>query len=112
MTEREHEPSVSTLLSGIVGDAQTLVRQEIALARQEVREELTNAKDAGIKLGIAGAVLAIGGLLLVLTVAQALADLLNWPVWAGYGIVGVVLAIAGYILFSSAQKNMQQIKPV
>jgi len=112
MTEREREPSVATLLSGIVGDAQTLVRQEITLARQEVREEIANAKEAGIKLGIAGAVLAIGGLLLVLTLAQALADLLNWPVWAGYGIVGVVLAIAGYILFSSAQKNMKQISPV
>jgi drug/metabolite transporter (DMT)-like permease len=112
MTERERESSVATLLSGIVGDAQTLVRQEIALARQEIREEISNAKDAGIKLGIAGAVLAVGGLLLVLALAQALADLFNWPVWAGYGIVGIVLAIAGYILFSSAQKNMKQINPV
>src|SRR5437867_649511 len=59
MTEREHEPSVGSLLSGIVGDAQALVRQEIALARQEIREEIDNAKKAGMTLGIAGAVLAI-----------------------------------------------------
>jgi len=111
-TEREREPSVSTLLSGIVGDAQELVRKEIALARQEIREEINNAKDAGIKLVIAGAVLAVGGLLLVLTLAQALAYFLNWPVWTGYGIVGVVLAAVGYILFSSAQKRMKQINPV
>ena len=39
MTEREREPSVASLLSGIVGDAQPLVRQEIALARQEVRAD-------------------------------------------------------------------------
>jgi drug/metabolite transporter (DMT)-like permease len=112
MTERESEPSVASLLSGIVGDAQVLVRQEIALARQEISEEISNAKEAGIKLGIGGAVLAIGGLLLVLALAQALADLLNWPTWAGYGIVGVVLAIAGYILLSSAQKRMKEISPV
>jgi uncharacterized membrane protein YjfL (UPF0719 family) len=112
MTEREHEPSISTLVSGIVGDAQTLIRQEITLAREEIREEITKAKDAGIKLSIAGAVLAVGGLLIVLTLAQALADLLNLPVWVGYGIVGVVLGIAGYILLSSARTNMKQINPV
>jgi protein-S-isoprenylcysteine O-methyltransferase Ste14 len=110
--ERESEPSVATLLSGIVADAQELVRQEIALARQEVREEINTAKDAGIKLGIAGAVLAIGGLLLVLTLAQALADLFNWPAWAGYGLVGVVLAIVGYFLLSAAQKRLKEVHPV
>jgi cobalamin biosynthesis protein CobD/CbiB len=112
MTERERESSISTLLSGIVGDAQTLVRQEIALARQEVREELANAKNAGIKLAIAGAGLAIGGLLLVLALAQALADLLNWPAWAGYAIVGVVVAVVGYFLLTSAQKSLQEVKPI
>jgi protein-S-isoprenylcysteine O-methyltransferase Ste14 len=111
-TERERDPSVSTLISGIVGDAQELVRKEIALARQEVREEINTAKDAGIKLAIASAVLAVGGLLLVLTLAQALADLLDLPVWVGYGIVGLVLAIAGYILLSAAQKRMKEIRPV
>jgi len=111
-TERERDASVSTLISGIVGDAQELVRKEIALARHEIREEISTAKDAGIKLAIAGAVLAIGGLLLVLTLAQALADLLNVPTWVGYGIVGVVLAIVGYFLLSSAQKRMKEFKPV
>lgn len=110
--EREREPSLASLLGGIVGDAQVLVRQEIALARQEVREEISNAKDAGIALAIAGGVLAIGGILLVLTLAQALAYFLHWPVWAGYGVVGIVLAIVGYVMLSSAQKRMKQINPM
>ena len=110
--ERERDTSMAQLLSGIVGDAQELVRKEIALARQEIREEIGNAKNAGIKLAIAGGVLAIGGLLLVLTLAQGLADLLNWPIWAGYGVVGVVLAIVGYFLLSSAQKQIKEISPV
>jgi hypothetical protein len=112
MAERERDTSVSQLIGGIVGDAQELVRQEIALARQEIREEISTAKNAGVKLGIAGAVLAIGGLLLVLMLAQALADLLDWPIWAGYGLVGLVLAVAGYILLSSAQKQIKEIRPV
>jgi protein-S-isoprenylcysteine O-methyltransferase Ste14 len=110
MTEREQESSVASLLGGIVGDAQVLVRQEIALARQEIREEIGNAKDTGVKLATAGAVLAIGGLLLVL--AQALAYFLHWPAWAGYGIFGIVLAVVGYILLSAAQKRMKQISPI
>jgi len=106
------EGSVSQLISGIVGDAQVLVRQEIALARQEITEEIGNAKQAGIKLGIAGAVLAIGGLLLILALAQGIAALLHWPVWAGYGLVGIVLAIAGYVLLSTAQKQIKQVRPI
>jgi len=111
-TERERDSSIATLLGGIVGDAQQLVHQEIALARHEIREEINTAKDAGIQLAVAGAVLAVGGLLLVLMLAQGLADLLNWPTWAGYGIVGGVLAIIGAILFSAAQRRAKQVRPV
>jgi hypothetical protein len=111
-TEREYDASVSALLSGIVGDAQDLVRKEIALARQEIREELTAAKTAATALALAGAVLAVGGLFLLVTLALGLADLLNWPAWAGFGIVGLVFGIAGAILLSSARQKMQQINPV
>ena len=111
-TEREYVASVSALLSGIVGDAQDLVRKEIALARQEIREELTAAKTAATALALAGAVLAVGGLFLLVTLALGLADLLNWPAWAGFGIVGLVFGIAGAILLSSARQKMKQINPV
>jgi protein-S-isoprenylcysteine O-methyltransferase Ste14 len=110
--QREQDVSVAQLISGIVGDAQELVRKEISLARQEVREEISAAKSAGIKLGTAGAVLAVGGLLLVLAIAQGIADLFNWPTWAGYALVGVVLAIAGGILLSAAQRQIKDIHPV
>lgn len=111
-TEREREPSVGTLLGGIVADVQELVRKEIALARQEIREEIGAAKDVGIQLAIAGAVLAIGGLFLLVTLALVVAALLNWPTWAGFGIVGAVLTIAGGVMFSAAQQRMQAIKPM
>jgi hypothetical protein len=111
-TEREYDASISALLSGIVGDAQDLVRQEIALARQEIREEINAAKNAGTALLIAGAILAVGGLFLLVTLALGLADLLNWPAWAGFGVVGLVFAIVGAIMFSSARQRMKQINPV
>ena len=111
-TEREYDASVSALLSGIVGDAQDLVRKEIALARQEIREEIAAAKDAASALAIASAVLAIGGLFLLVTVALGLADLLDWPTWAGFGIVGLAFGIVGAIMLSSARQRIKQISPV
>lgn len=105
-------PTTVNLLGGIVGDIQDLVRKEIALARQETSEQIGKAKTAGIALVSAGAVLAVGGLLLVLALAQGVADLLNWPGWAGYAIVGVVLGIVGFILLSLAQKRFKQIHPI
>lgn len=110
--EREGDTSIAQLISGIVGDGQVLVRQEIALARQEISEEIGNAKQAGIQLGIAGGVFAVGGLLLILALAQGLAALLHWPNWAGYLLVGVVLAIVGYILFSTAQRQIKAMHPI
>jgi hypothetical protein len=111
-TQREYDASLATLLSGIVGDAQELVRKEIALARQEVREEISAAKDAGIALAIAGAVLAIGGLFLLITLALGLADLLNWPSWAGFGVVGLVAAIVGAVLLSTGRQRLKDVHPV
>jgi drug/metabolite transporter (DMT)-like permease len=111
-TEREYDASLSALLSGIVGDAQELVRKEIALARQEVREEISAAKDAGTALAISGAVLAIGGLFLLITLALGLADLFNWPTWAGFGLVGVVCAIVGAVLLSSGRQRLKQVHPI
>ena len=75
-------------------------------------EEISKAKQAGMKLGIAGGVLAVGGLLLILALAQGIADFFNWPTWAGYGLVGLVLAIAGYLLLSSAQKQIKAVHPI
>jgi MFS family permease len=111
-TEREYDASLSALLSGIVGDAQELVRKEIALARQEIREEISAAKNAGTALAIAGAVLAIGGIFLLITLALGLADLFDWPSWAGFGLVGLVSAIVGAVLLSSARQRLQEVHPL
>jgi len=108
----EREQSVSTIVSGIVADVQNLARQEVALAKQELREELNTAKDAGIKLGIAIGILAVGGLFVLIALALGISAALGWPSWTGFAIVGVVFAVAGYILLSSAQKEIRQVQPV
>lgn len=110
--EYDRDQNVSNIVSGIVADVQDLARKEVALAKQEIREELDLAKQAAIKLGIGIGVLAVGGLFLMVALALGIAALLNWAAWTGFAIVGVVFAVVGYIMFSSAQKNVQQFRPV
>ncbi len=86
------------LIASVVGDAQRLVSLEIALAKQEAKELATGN-------AIAAAVIAVGGLLLVLGVLVALPSLVvalvpwKWQaaaVWAGaYIVVGLVLVLVG-----------------
>lgn len=110
--ERGSEQSVSAIVGGIVADVQNLARQEIALAREEIKEELNTAKTAGIKLGIGVGVLVIGALFLLIFLALGLADLLNIPAWGGFGIVGLVFAIAGAVLLVLGRKDAENIQPV
>ena len=96
-----YEPSIAEVIKNAIRDAQDLVRNGVALAKAEVREEVRRLSvGAGL---LAGAALAaiIAVIFLMATLAWGIADLLDWPVWSGFGIVTVLAAIAagalGYI---------------
>jgi len=88
---------MASLVGGIVNDAQTLIKEEMALAKREVSDELHKARDAAIALGIGVGLTAVGGLLLSLMLVY----LLQWAsserlnLWACYGIVGAALMVVG-----------------
>ena len=100
------EPSLSSLVGGIINDFQVLMKQEVALARRELAEELRKAKQAARVLGIGLGIAAMGGLLLALM----LVFLLNWavpaiPLWGAFGVVGLLLvALAGMLLLHAKNK--------
>ena len=90
------------LLSGIVDDTQKLFRQEVALAKCEVKQEVKVVKEAGMYFGIG---LALGSLAVLLS-CLTLVHLLGWlfptiPLWADYAIVTLMLGIpAGVFLMN------------
>jgi len=104
--------SLRGLLRGILMDLRTLIREEIALARVEIREQAGRAKAAALSFGIAVAALAFGGIFLLIALATAIADLLNWPVWAGFLIVAVVLSVVGVVTLTSGRKQLQSVHAV
>ena len=105
-------PSLAQLLTGIVNDARELLRQELALAKYELREDLQKAKTAMVSLGIGIGVTAIGGLLLILMLVHLLNALAGLPLWACYGIIGAVFVIVGGVLLLIGKNTIARIDVV
>ena len=84
--------SIPALIRGVMEDARQLIRQEIALARVEIREEASKVQTAGIAFGAAAITGLIAVVLLCVALGGAIAYALSWPTWAGYGVVAILLA--------------------
>jgi len=105
--------SMTSLLGDIINDAQELIRQQLALFRQEIRQDLHKARDGVMILGAGVGVIAVGGLLILLMLPL----LLNWlvpslPLWACFGIVGAVAAAIGGVLLYAGFKRFESIHPL
>ena len=101
--------TVAPLLTGLMQDAQTLLRQEVALATHELRRELRTTIRAVMSLGIGIGLAAIGGWLLILMLVHLLHALTALPLWACYGIVGGLLAAGGIGLLVLGKQTLVQL---
>jgi len=107
------EQSVTRLVSGIVNDAQDLMRQQIALLKHEVRKDLREAKELSLSF-LAGAVTCAVSTALC---SFALVYLLYWvwpviPLWASFAIFGFLFGLAALILFYAAKQKLEEITPI
>ena len=105
------EPNFTALLRGIVGDAQDLIRQQLVLFRQEVRDDLQKTRDAALALAVGVGVALVGGVLLLIMLPL----LLNWlipelPLWACFGLVGALFAALGATLVYAGVRRFKSIK--
>ena len=111
--------SVGQLLSDISTDFSTLMRQELELAKAELRVEATKAstaaKEEGTKAGKAAGMFGAAGyighfamLFLSLALWALIADLIDSWGWA-FLIVGVLYAIIAAVLASMGRKKMKEV---
>jgi hypothetical protein len=103
------EPTLGQLVSGLVSDTQLLLRQELALAKHEVYEEVRKTKSAAVQLGIGIGLAALGGLLLIIMLVHALNALTQWPLWVCYGVIGGLIAVAGAALLYAGKRQLSDI---
>jgi len=105
-------PGVGELVSGIVQDAQELIGQQLALFKQEMRQDLKKAREGARLLALAAGVLLVGSILLGLMLVHLLAWLApSWPLWICYGIIGGALAGIGAFLALQGREKLGQVVP-
>jgi hypothetical protein len=110
---REYDPdetSVGQLVSDISDDLSRLFRQEIELAKTEVRQEATKAGKAAGMLGAAGFAGYMTVLLLSFAVVFALSNVMDAG-WAAL-IVAVVWGIAAGVLYATGRSKLRTVSPV
>ncbi|MEI2642755.1 MAG: phage holin family protein [Candidatus Nanopelagicales bacterium] len=120
MTEQERvdvretpsaELPLSQLISNLTEDTSTLFRQEVALARAEIKQEATTAgKGVGMMAG-AGAFAAVAMILISFAVAEGLQRWLDIDLAWCYFIVAVVWLIVAGVLFSMGRKKLSEVNP-
>ena len=110
--ELGHGESIRGLIRGILADIRTLIHEEIALARVEIREQAGRARAAAVSFGMAAAALLFAGTFLLIALAAAIADLLDWPIWAGFLVVAVLLSAAGWLTLASGRSQLRNVHAV
>jgi len=103
------QPSLADLLGELSDDVTRLFRQEVELAKVEVKQEAVEAGKAAGML-VAGAIAAFVTLLL-LAWAASWALALAMPVWAGFLIVGVLFGAGAAGLIVTGRKKIQELDP-
>ena len=94
--------TVAELLSGILDDAQTLIPQQGAMLRAEIKEDARRTAQVVQYMSAGGVLAAVGALFLMISLVY----LLNWlvpsiPMWACWAIIGavnVLSAIAAFVI--------------
>ena len=106
----ESDASMGTLVRGVLEDVRDLFREEVALARVELRQELSRASSAATGFGAAAVTGWFGAMFILTAIAIGAADLLGWPLWAGFGIVGVLLAVIAGVLFMRGRSALREVR--
>jgi len=108
-----HEPpeqGIGELIGEITNDLSRLFRQEVELAKAEMKVEAKKAgKAAGMLVGA-----GLAGLMVIILLSFALVYALDAVMPQGWAavIVAVLWAIAGAVLFSAGRKQLKTVDPV
>jgi hypothetical protein len=106
------EQSVTLLGASILADAQELIKQQVALARAELKADFRQTVRAATLL-ISGVAVTIPAMFLLANICvYLLHELGGLPVWAGNAIVGGVLAALSAMLIAVGLQRFRSINPV
>lgn len=100
------EPQLGDLFRQLAQDSAILVRQEMALAKAELRENVRSVARDTAKIAVGAVLAGVGALVLVAFLVLVLGDLTG-NYWVSALIVGVLFVAAGAFLATSAMKRLK-----
>ena len=104
--------SMTGLMSGIITDAQTLIRQQAEMLKAEIREDFRRSKRAA-EYGAMGVVcLTVGVLGLITALAYVLHEQLQFAMWASWGIVSGMFLLAGALCGGFSYSLLERFNPL
>jgi hypothetical protein len=102
--------SVPALIRSVLDDARELIREEVAVAKAEIREELSAAQTVGVAFSAAAVTGIIALVLFCVALGGGIAYLFGFPSWAGYGLVALLLGIGAYVCISYGQRRLANLR--
>src|SRR5881394_4079841 len=105
--QNHSEQSMASLVGGIVGDVQDLIKQQLALTRKEIEADLRKTREAAtlLAVGIGTALFGLFAFCLMLAhvihylatpaALRVTAEPAAVPLWGCYGIVALLLLGGG-----------------
>jgi len=112
---------MASLVGGIVGDFQDLIKQQLALTRKEIEADFRKTREAatlfavGIGLALFGCFafcLMLAHLIHHLSTPVAARDVAAIPLWGCYALVTVVLLGGGGALAFAGKKKFDSFNPL
>jgi len=93
-----YEESIPDLIRGTIRDGIGIVRDEILLARTEMRQEVVRIKSGLITVAAAVGVGVLAVVMLLDTIAWGASYAFGWPAWAGFAVVALPLMVIAVVL--------------
>lgn len=115
------DQGIGSLVKGIVSDVGDLIKKQFEFASAELRQDMRRTGEASRSLAVGGGVTLLG----LVPLTLMLVHLLHWltyppgesdpgrlPLWACYGIVGVVILGIGVALLLVGKKQLDSFNPL
>jgi xanthine/uracil permease len=115
-----HPNSIPSLLRDLRDETTTLFRQEVALAKTEMKENVSRMTSHAVHIAVGGFVAYAGVIVLLIGIGHLLGALLiragldpQVAQWLAPSIVGLLVAIIGWAMLTKAKNAManEDLKP-
>jgi hypothetical protein len=102
--------SLGELFSDLTQNMTTLLRQEVALARSELSEKVSQASRSAVSLVVGGVIVHMGVLVLLAALVFVLVQFAGLPLWTAALIVGALVVIAGVIPLLAGLRGLRELE--